>query len=295
MLLRISYSTLWIGCAVGSIACAGDEVTHRGDLADDLGHVIVLDAPASRVVSLSPAITELLFAIGAGDRVVGRTQWGEYPASVREVPSVGDGLNPNIELVAAQRPDLVAFYASAANSQAIKQLSDLGIASISLRLDSLASVARAARFLGRITGAAELGNRLAMEFEASLDSARAAVLPLSGPRVVIVTWDNPPIIIGGTSFLSELIELAGGHNVFDHIREPSATVTIETIAEQDPDALVSFADEIPAFAERPEWQTVVAVRERRFALVTGSEFSYPSPRALQAIRGLRAALERISR
>ncbi len=295
MLLRLSYDNLWIGFAVSSIACAGDAVTQRGDLADDLGHVVVLDAPASRVVSLSPAITELLFAIGAGDRVVGRTQWGEYPASVREVPNVGDGLNPNIELVAAQRPDLVAFYASAANSQAIKQLSDLGIASISLRLDSLASVARAARFLGRITGAAELGNRLAMEFEASLDSARAAVRPSSGPRVVMVTWDNPPIIIGGTSFLSELIELAGGHNVFDHIREPSATVTIETIAEQDPDALVSFADEIPGFAERPEWQTVVAVRERRFALVTGSEFSYPSPRALQAIRGLRAALERISR
>ena len=295
MLLRLFYGNLWIGFAISSIACAGDEVTQRGELADDLGHVVVLDAPASRVVSLSPAITELLFAIGAGDRVVGRTQWGEYPASVREVPSVGDGLNPNIELVAAQRPDLVAFYASAANSQAIAQLSDLGIASISLRLDSLASVARAARFLGRVTGTAERGNRLAAAFEASLDSARAVLVPASGPRVVIVTWDNPPIIIGGTSFLSELIELAGGHNVFDHIREPSATVTIETIAEQDPDALVSFADEIPAFAERPEWQTVVAVRERRFALVTGSEFSYPSPRALQAIRRLRVALERVSR
>ena len=66
MLLRISYNILWVGFAVGSVACAGDEVTHRGDLVDDLGHVVVLDAPASRVVSLSPAITELLFAIGAG-------------------------------------------------------------------------------------------------------------------------------------------------------------------------------------------------------------------------------------
>ena len=295
MLPAISKSHAWFAGVVFSVACSGEAVPFPGDLVDDLGQAVALEGPAQRVVSLSPAITELLFAIGAGDRVVGRTQWGDYPAAVSDVPSVGDGLKPNVELVAAQRPDVVGFYASSSNAQAIERLTALGIASFSLRLDSLASVISAARFLGRLTGRSVAGDRFADAFAASLDSARAAPRAASGPRVVLLTWDNPPIVIGGASFLSELVVLGGGRNVFDDIAQPSATVAIETIAERNPDAFVSFTDEIPAFARRPEWQTIDAVREARFALVTGSEFSYPSPRALQAVARLRIALERVIR
>ena len=295
LLRKISKSHVWFAGAVFSVACGGEGVPPLGDLVDDLGQAVALEGPAQRVVSLSPAITELLFAIGAGDRVVGRTQWGDYPAAVSDVPSVGDGLNPNVELVAAQRPDIVGFYASSSNAQAIERLTALGIASFSLRLDSLASVISAARFLGRVTGHSVAADRFADTFTASLDSARTVPRAGSGPRVVLLSWDNPPIVIGGASFLSELIELGGGRNVFADIAQPSATVALETIAERNPDAFVSFTDEVPAFARRPEWQTIDAVREARFALVTGSEFSYPSPRALEAVERLRTALERVSR
>ncbi len=295
LLRAICKAQVWFAGALFSVACSGEAVPSPGGLVDDLGQAVGLEEPAERIVSLSPAITELLFAIGAGDRVVGRTQWGDYPAAVSDVPSVGDGLNPNVELVAAQRPDIVGFYASSSNAQAIERLTALGIASFSLRLDSLSSVIRAARFLGRVTGQSVAGDRFADAFAASLDSARGAPRAASRPRVALLSWDNPPIVIGGASFLSELVALAGGQNVFADIAQPSATVAIETIAERNPDAFVSFTDEIPAFARRPEWQTIEAVREGRFALVTGSEFSYPSPRALQAVDRLRAALERVIR
>jgi ABC-type Fe3+-hydroxamate transport system substrate-binding protein len=257
---------------------------------DDLGRAVALRAPAERIVSLSPAITELLFAIGAGDRVVARTEWDKYPAEVEDIPSVGDALGPSAERIAAFRPDLVAMYAASANAQAIERLEAVGIAAVNLRLDSLASVVRAARVLGRLTGLTESANRLADDFAARLDSARQATVRGSGLRVVILASDNPPIVIGGGSFLSELLQLAGAQNVFGDIAAPSAPVAIETIAARDPDLFLNFTFQEPAFAGRPEWQTITAVRERRFAVVDGSFFEYPSPRAFEAIVQMRDVL-----
>jgi iron complex transport system substrate-binding protein len=272
------------------IACFNGGADTGDSVVDDLGTTVALHAPARRVVSLSPAITELLFALGAGDRIVGRTQWDQYPPSVAGIPSVGDGLDPNVERVVALRPDLVAFYASSANAQAIRRLADIGIPSVSIRLDSLASVARAASLLGRLTDTDDRADSLIHIFEAQRDSARQSREQRAGTRVLILSWDNPPIVIGATSFLSQLVDLAGGANVFADVDAPHAIVTIETIAERNPDVILFFGDDTPAFVQRPEWQAVDAVRGRRFIVLDGSEFEYPSLRAFGAARRLRRAL-----
>jgi iron complex transport system substrate-binding protein len=189
----------------------------------------------------------------------------------------------------------VALYASLANDRAVRRLGDMGIATVSIRLDSLASVARGARLLGRLTGATRRADSVAREFEVARDSALRVPRPASPPRVLILAWDNPPIIIGARSFLSELVQLSGGENVFDDMDAPSATVAVEAIAERNPDAIVFFAEDAPSFAERPEWQTIPAVRGRRFVFLEGSEFEYPSPRAWRALATLRAALAEVMR
>src|SRR6185503_18111696 len=112
---------------------------------DDAGRTVTLAAPARRVVSLAPSSTELLFALGAGDRVVGRTTWCKYPAEATQVPAVGDGISPNIEAVVARKPDLVVLYRSALNSTAAEQLQRLGIPAVVLAQDRLVDVARDAR------------------------------------------------------------------------------------------------------------------------------------------------------
>ena len=99
---------------------------------DGLGRTVSIRQPARRIVSLAPATTELLFALGAGPRVVGRTRWCDFPAEALSVKSVGDGLNPNVEAVAATAPDLVVMYATAANATAIEQLTRLGIAVVNV-------------------------------------------------------------------------------------------------------------------------------------------------------------------
>lgn len=280
-------------------ACGTRAAPPPDRLVDDLGHPVALAGPARRIVSLSPSTTELLFALGAGGWVVGRTQWCDFPPEAVTVPSVGDGLNPNLELVLSRKPDLVVFYASAANQGVITRLDGLGLATVSVRLDRLDDVPRAARLLGRLTGATARADSLAARFAAALDSARAAgSAPAQsgsnerGPRVAVVAWDNPPIVIGAGSFLTELIELAGGRNVFDDLAQPSAQTGIEAIAARDPDVLLILGEGVPAFARRPEWQNVGAVRRRSFVAVRGSEFERPTFRSFEAVRTLRAALSR---
>ena len=286
------FARRWMVLAlVAAAACGGRE--RAGTLSDDEGVGLVPDRPANAIISLSPAFTELLFAIGAGDLVVGRTEWCDYPPAALDVPSVGDGLAPNAELILARRPDLVLFYLSAGNAGALGHVRAAGIAAASYRIDRLDDVPRIARIFGRITGREDGAQRVAGPFEHALDSARSA-LPLPRQRVAIVVWDNPPIVIGAGSFVSELVQLAGAANVFDDITLPSAQTSIETIAARNPDALLLLGGEAPAaFAGRPEWRAVRAVRERRFVRVDGSAFSRPTPRALDAVRAMRDALSEV--
>ncbi len=283
------YSLSLAAAALGALAaCNSGGQRATGAAVDDTGRPVDLRLAPQRLVSLAPGLTELLFAIGAGDRVVGRTRWGDYPPEASEIPSVGEGLAPNVEVIIGRRPDLVVFYASPANSPAIRQLEKLGIATVSLRTDRLADLTRAARLLGRIVGDSGTADSLASALEleiAALESTRPSRVV---PKVLILAWDNPPITIGSESFLSEIVELAGGRNIFDDIDKPSATVSIETIVERDPDIVLVVSDSgIPRWSQRPEWQTVRAVREGRFIVAPGTEFGRPTFRAPAAIRRLR--------
>jgi ABC-type Fe3+-hydroxamate transport system substrate-binding protein len=256
---------------------------------DAAGRTVSLAAPARRVVSLLPSFTELLFAIGAGERVVGRTAWCDYPPAVLAVPSVGDGIPPNVEVVAALRPDLVVLYHSGPNVVAARQLEQLGIAVVLVDLNLLEDLGPAARVLGRLTGREPAGASLA----ASLDSIARAPLPVPITSVAFVVWDNPPIVIGAGSYLDRLAALAGARNVFHDLAAPSAQVSLEAIAHRDP-RFVAVLDDLaaePAFAARPEWRAVRAVRERRFLKLAGGLFGRPGPRAAAAVRRLRSLIE----
>jgi ABC-type Fe3+-hydroxamate transport system substrate-binding protein len=247
-------------------------------------------APAQRVVSLLPSFTEILFAIGAGDQVVGRTQWCDYPPAARSIPSVGEGLPPNVEAVAARHPDLVVLYNSGANVTAAKQLERIGMRTVLIDLDRLDDVGPAARRLGRLTGHEQSADSLA----AVMDSLLRQPSPPPATTLAFVVWDDPPIVIGRGSYLDQLASKAGARNVFNDLAAPSAQVALETIAARDPHwiAVLSDSGEAPAFAKRREWRVVPAVRDARFLFLTGSIFGRPGPRSAQAIALLRRMLVR---
>lgn len=260
---------------------------------DDAGREVTLTVPARRIVSLLPSFTELLFSIGAGERVVGRTTWCDWPPAARQIPSVGDGLPPNVEAVAARQPDLVVLYRSAATLPAADQLERLGIRTAVFDLNRLEELAPVARRLGVLTGRGRAGDSLAAVMD-GLASAETPESPAPNPQsLAFIVWDNPPIVIGAGSYLDRLAGLAGARNVFHDITVPSAQVSLETIAARDPDYIAILADSpaVPGWAARGEWRAIRAVRDGRFLYLPGSLFGRPGPRAGEAVRELKRLLE----
>ena len=279
-------------------ACSPRPVPHAITVSDDWGRSVALAAPATRIVSLAPATTELLFALGLGSRVVGRTRFCDWPPAARAVPDVGDGIAPNVEAVAARRPDLVLLYASAANRAAADRLAALGIATAVLKLDLASDVRRAARTIARLAGVPAAAQSLVAAFDSSLQSVatRAAKEPGRRPRLYVDAWASPPMTVGRGSYLSEVIRAAGAENVFDDVRASSATVSLEAIVARDPDVVLVLAPDTlhaPDLAARPGWRAVRAVREGRVLVVDANLYDRPSPRMSLAAQDLAARLSHV--
>lgn len=230
---------------------------------DDYGRVITLGAPPERIVSLNPATTELLFAIGAGPRVVGRTQYDNWPDSAKLVPSVGPGVQPNLEAVLGRRPDLVILYADDADRASADRLAAAGVPAIALRDDHIADFARVTMMLGRIVGDTVRARTVVDSVTATLDRVRSATAPLTRPTVFIHVWDKPVMTLGGGSFISELISIAGARNIYDSLAAPSQSVAIEDVVRRNPDFVLVGPGEERNILSTPRWRSVAAVRAGR--------------------------------
>jgi iron complex transport system substrate-binding protein len=267
-------------------------------ITDDWGRTVALAAPARRIVSLSPASTEILFALGVGSRVVGRTRYCDWPPEARAVPDVGNGIGPNVEAVAARHPDLVVLYASAANRAALEGFAALHIPVTVLKLDAVGDVGRAAHRLGALTGSADAADSLLTAFGASLKAVEAAAAARPGrrPRLYVDVWANPPMTVGMGSYLSEVVQAAGAVNSFGDLGASAAPVSLEAIAARDPDAVLVLAPDTmrpPDLASRPGWDAVRAVREARILVVDASLYGRPGPRMPLAAADLARRIERL--
>jgi iron complex transport system substrate-binding protein len=292
-----SYSLVFTIAAAASLcaACSTQRARTRATLTDDWGRAVAADSPARRIVSLSPTTTEVSFALGLGDRLVGRTTWCDWPEAARAVADVGNGIGPNVEAIAARRPDLVLLYASDANRQALARLEAVGIRAFVLKLDLAADVRRAARAIATLAGRDRAGDSLVVAFDSALAQASraAARIERRPPRVYVDVEANPPITVGAGSYLTEILAAAGARNAFADIAAPSGTVSLEAIARRDPDVVLVLAADTARrhdLARRPGWRAVRAVRDGRIVVVDGSLYGRPSPRMPEAVRDLAARL-----
>lgn len=242
------------------IACYG-EPPRRPAVADDFGDSVSMARPAARIVSLNPTSTELLFALGAGSRLVGRSQYDVHPPAARNVPDLGPGLVPSVEHVLAAHPDLVVLYASADNRPAATSLRAAGITVVSLRTDRIADFERTTRLLGHLTGTSAAAERLLDSVTATLNRVRRATASLPHPRVFLHAWESPLMTIGAGSFLSELVSIAGARNVFEDLPQPSAQVAFEEVLRRDPDALLVGPQTAVELQAIQRWRMLRAVRE----------------------------------
>jgi ABC-type Fe3+-hydroxamate transport system substrate-binding protein len=240
---------------------------------DDFGDTVRTTA-ARRIVSLNPTTTELLFAIGAGDRVVGRTEYDEWPAAAKRVPNLGGGIRPNVEMVIAARPDLVILYAANDNRPAAGALRAAGIATVSLKIDRLADFGRAASLLGDLTGARDAADRTVDSVAQTLARVRRSVAGLPRPRVLWFLWDNPPLVLGAGSYQSELLEIAGGANVYADHPEAAAQVSLEDVLRRDPEVILADPG-ADVTLKSARWRGARAVRDGRILTINDTLLNRP--------------------
>ena len=264
-------------------------------LVDDFGDTLQLARPAERVVSLNPVTTEAMFAMEAEARLIGRTKWDASPPEVRRIPDLGDGLQPSVEAVLAARPDLVVLYAAEANRTAAAAFRRAGVQTLSMRTDRIADLARVLRALGVAVGDTAAAQVVADSVRRSLDAVGARAPREPPVSVFWYAWPSPIITIGAGSYLDELISLAGARNVFGDLAQPSPQVTLESVAERNPDLILAGPVAARRLRADARWRAVRAVREGRVFVFDTSLVGRPGVRLGEGARSLRALIDSAAR
>ena len=287
---RLPWSLVVAVLTAALSACSREATPARAAFTDDFGDTLVVGVVPRRIVSLNPTTTELLYAIGAGPRVVGRTSYDVFPADVRQVRDLGQGLRPNVEAVLAVHPDLVLLYASADNRDAARRLRASGVSTAAYKIDRIADMARVTLVLGRLTGHTASARRTVDTVQATLARVRRATSNLPHPTVAWPLWETPLLTVGGGSFLNELIEIAGGRNVFAELPQPSPAVTFEELLRRDPDLILVGPKTRVRLIQDPRWQTLRALRENHVMVIDTTIINGPSARVGTSAVALAALL-----
>jgi ABC-type Fe3+-hydroxamate transport system substrate-binding protein len=236
----------------------------------------------TRIVSLNPATTEILFTLGAGTRLVGRTKYDSWPDSANLIPALGDGIQPNVEAVLAAHPDLVILYASQDNRPAAGRFRAAGVNTLSLKVDHISDFRRTVVLLGAILHDSARAKTVIDSVYRTLDSVRTATAKLTRPSVFWHIWDAPVITIGSGSFMNELVDIAGGKNVYADIAGPSAQVSLEDISHRNPDFILAGPIGKSQIASDSRWRIVRAARDNKIFVVDTLLVARPSVRLGEA-------------
>ena len=264
-------------------------------LKDDRGRELVLQAPAQRIVSLAPHLTELLFAAGAGSLLVGTAAYSDFPALARRVPTIGDSSAIDIERVVALKPDVVLAWRSGNPAGTIAKLEQLGLRVFVTEPVTLDAIADQIVSFGRIAGSQAAARNAA---ERLRDDIAALRLKYQGRRRLSVfyqIWHQPLMTVNGKQVISSVIELCGGRNVFAGLKPLVPNVSLEAVLAADPEVIVTASEQpaAQALSDWSAWKQLRAVRNGNLVVLPPDDISRPTPRLLNGARRLCASLEHI--
>ncbi|OGI51714.1 MAG: cobalamin-binding protein [Candidatus Muproteobacteria bacterium RIFCSPHIGHO2_02_FULL_65_16] len=261
---------------------------------DDAGATVVLAAPARRIVSLAPHVTELLYAAGAGGYVVGAVDYSDYPEAAKRIPRVGGYTGLDLEAIVALRPDLIIAWQSGNPPSQVERLRALGLAVYVSEPRHIEDVATNIERLGRLAGTADAALRAARAFRQRHEALRRRYAARPAVTVFYQIWDRPLMTVNGKQLISDVIHLCGGRNVFADLPILAPTVDVEAVLAADPEAIVASG----AGAARPEWfdawrrwPQLRAVRRDNLFVVPPDVLQRHGPRILDGAEHLCADLE----
>jgi iron complex transport system substrate-binding protein len=260
------------------------------------------DRQIARIISLVPAATEMLYAIGAGPRIVGVSSYDSFPPEVKKLPSVGALLDPNVELILSLKPQMVVIYGSQTDLK--QQLARAGIAVFDYRHAGLADVTTTIRALGGRVGASQRAEAVAGQIERGLEGIRRKVSGRPRPRTLLVFGRERLALrglyaSGGVGFLNDMLDVAGGTNVFADVKQQAIQASTEQILARRPDIILETRALNSAWpsgdqqAELNVWNAVAsipAVRNHRVLFLFDDRIVIPGPRVVEGTAVMARAL-----
>jgi len=275
------YVLLLVLCITASAAWAGYPMRVK----DVRGKEILIRARPMRIVSLTPSNTEILYALGLSDRVVGVTRFCDYPKTAKSRTKVGD-MTISPEAVVALKPDLV-FAHGMLNSTAIPGLEKLGLTVFSIDPKTLAEVARDIRTVGKLTGKPKTADAVAGKIESTIKSVKANRAKKHSPNVLVVIQFNPLWAAGPKTFVNEILGIAHAKNVAFDARSGFVPFSRELAITRNPDVIITGqAADIELFTKSPEWRTTNAVKNKRIYVIDSDILLRAGPRLAEGLKEL---------
>lgn len=280
-------------CCATSAGASAQQVEANGDT----GRLVELASPAARVVSLAPFLTELVYAAGAGNKLVAVSSFSDYPAEAKNKPVIGDASAIDMERLVALRPDLVIAWKSGGHPAATQQLIEFGMQVFLVNAEHIADVPRLLRSIGRLAGTQATADAAAEKFEQRLTALRQRYAANPRQKVFFEIWHNPLITVNGKHYISEAMEICGGRNIFSSVATLVPTVGLESIYAANPQVIFSGTSMGDADAKKPWFahQKLQAVMQGNIFALDPDLIQRQTPRLLDGVERICRALEGTSR
>jgi len=246
----------------------------------------------SRVVTLAPNLTELVYAAGAGETLVGVSAYSDYPAAALELPVIGDAFMVDQEQLAVLQPDLLLVWQSGTPAHVVDELRRIGYNVEVIKTRGIVDVAAALRRIGGLTGYTDKADEVAASFEAELDLIEQQYAGQDEVRVFYQVSRRPLFTINGEHYVSHLIHACGGRNVFADLGDLAPTIDVEAVVERDPEVMLASSDAgDDAFAEWQRWPHIAANKYQNHFLMPADAIGRATPRLLTAAAAVCEALQ----
>jgi iron complex transport system substrate-binding protein len=257
-------------------------------LTDEMGRKVVVPDHPHRVICLMPTVTDTVFALGAGDDVVGISDYTKYPAAALTKPSVGDLIKPSIETILSLHPDLVIGTQPKGPMEVTDQLERAGIPIFLVSPHGIAGIFHSIESVGTALNRTPQADVLVHSLQQRVDAVKARTKGLPAPRVFMPIWYDPITTIGKNAFITEVVEAAGGRSVTDDLSSEWPQISMEVVLERAPDALLLVRGgktTLQVLQDRPGWSSMTAIKARR-AYYVDDRINFASPVAIDALEDL---------
>ncbi len=262
---------------------------------DDTGHTVVLQQPAQRIVTLAPHVTELVFAAGGGERIVGTVNYSDYPAAAKAIPRIGDNRQVDLERLIALKPDLIVVWRHNAANRQIDAMRKLGIPMFYSEPHGLDDIADILERLGKLSGTEQYAQQQASQLRRKIAALTAKYRNRTRLRVFYQVWDKPLYTLNGRHIVSEVIRLCGGENIFAKLSTTAPVVTVEAVLLEQPDAIISgdMTAKSPNGLEHwKQYPGLNAVKRGNLFSIDGDLLNRPGPRLIAGATALCEQLDR---